>query len=79
MPKLSDSMEEGTILKWCVKEGDKISIGAVILSLEGDSSAGHAVTIFTPARVGCGASVTERPTHSFVDASVRRSPASTRP
>ena len=30
MPKLSDTMEEGTIIRWGVKAGDRVSKGDVI-------------------------------------------------
>ena len=30
MPRLSDSMEEGTILKWLVSEGDDVTRGQPI-------------------------------------------------
>ncbi|MEQ9279887.1 MAG: biotin/lipoyl-containing protein, partial [Balneola sp.] len=36
MPKLSDTMEEGVIAKWNVKEGDKISAGDIIAEVETD-------------------------------------------
>jgi pyruvate dehydrogenase E2 component (dihydrolipoamide acetyltransferase) len=39
MPKLSDTMEEGTILRWQVKEGDRISRGDVIAEVETDKAA----------------------------------------
>ncbi len=28
MPRLSDTMEQGTIIKWNVKEGDKVAAAA---------------------------------------------------
>ncbi len=39
MPKLSDTMEEGTILKWRVKKGDRISKGDIIAEVETDKAA----------------------------------------
>ena len=27
MPKLADTMTEGTVVKWLIKEGDKVSTG----------------------------------------------------
>ncbi len=39
MPKLSDTMEEGTILKWRVREGDKVSQGDIIAEVETDKAA----------------------------------------
>ena len=39
MPKLSDTMEEGTILKWHVAEGDRVSRGDIIAEVETDKAA----------------------------------------
>jgi pyruvate dehydrogenase E1 component beta subunit len=38
MPALSPTMEEGTLAKWKVKEGDKISSGDVIAEIETDKA-----------------------------------------
>jgi pyruvate dehydrogenase E2 component (dihydrolipoamide acetyltransferase) len=38
MPKLSDTMTEGTLAKWTVKEGDKITIGKAIADIETDKA-----------------------------------------
>ncbi|MEM9705732.1 MAG: pyruvate dehydrogenase complex E1 component subunit beta [Pseudomonadota bacterium] len=38
MPALSPTMEEGTLAKWTVKEGDKISSGDVIAEIETDKA-----------------------------------------
>jgi pyruvate dehydrogenase E2 component (dihydrolipoamide acetyltransferase) len=38
MPKLSDTMEEGVIAKWNVKEGDKIESGDVIAEVDTDKA-----------------------------------------
>ncbi len=38
MPKLSDTMEEGKILKWLKKVGDKIEIGDIIAEVETDKA-----------------------------------------
>ena len=38
MPALSPTMEEGTLAKWLVKEGDKVSSGAVIAEIETDKA-----------------------------------------
>lgn len=38
MPALSPTMEEGTLSKWLVKEGDKISSGDVIAEIETDKA-----------------------------------------
>jgi pyruvate dehydrogenase E2 component (dihydrolipoamide acetyltransferase) len=38
MPKLSDTMEEGKILKWLKKEGDQVEQGEVIAEVESDKA-----------------------------------------
>ncbi|MEX0647087.1 MAG: pyruvate dehydrogenase complex dihydrolipoamide acetyltransferase [Balneolaceae bacterium] len=38
MPKLSDTMEEGVIAKWNVKEGDKVESGDVIAEVDTDKA-----------------------------------------
>jgi pyruvate dehydrogenase E2 component (dihydrolipoamide acetyltransferase) len=38
MPKLSDSMEQGTILTWLKASGDRVEIGEEILEIETDKS-----------------------------------------
>lgn len=38
MPKLSDTMEEGVIASWNVKEGDKVESGDVIAEVETDKA-----------------------------------------
>lgn len=38
MPRLSDTMESGTIIKWNIKEGDKVSAGDVIADVETDKA-----------------------------------------
>ncbi len=38
MPRLSDSMEEGTILKWLVSDGDEVSTGDEIAEIETDKA-----------------------------------------
>jgi pyruvate dehydrogenase E2 component (dihydrolipoamide acetyltransferase) len=38
MPRLSDTMEAGTIIKWNVKEGDSVSAGDVIADVETDKA-----------------------------------------
>ena len=38
MPALSPTMEEGTLAKWLVKEGDKVASGAVIAEIETDKA-----------------------------------------
>lgn len=39
MPQLSDTMTEGTVLKWRKKEGEKIKAGEVIAEIETDKAA----------------------------------------
>jgi pyruvate dehydrogenase E2 component (dihydrolipoamide acetyltransferase) len=50
MPKLSDTMEEGVIAKWNVKEGDKVSAGDVIADVETDKATME-VEVFDPGTV----------------------------
>jgi pyruvate dehydrogenase E2 component (dihydrolipoamide acetyltransferase) len=38
MPKLSDTMEEGKILKWLKKEGEKVEQGEVLAEVESDKA-----------------------------------------
>lgn len=38
MPRLSDTMEQGTVVKWYVKEGDAVSSGDVIADIETDKA-----------------------------------------
>ncbi|MCA9297727.1 MAG: 2-oxo acid dehydrogenase subunit E2 [Phycisphaerales bacterium] len=38
MPRLSDTMEVGTVVKWNVKEGDSVSTGDVIADIETDKA-----------------------------------------
>lgn len=38
MPKLSDTMEEGKILKWLKQEGDKIESGDIVAEIETDKA-----------------------------------------
>jgi pyruvate dehydrogenase E2 component (dihydrolipoamide acetyltransferase) len=38
MPRLSDSMEEGTILKWLVAEGDTVEPGQALVEVETDKA-----------------------------------------
>ena len=38
MPALSPTMEEGTLAKWLVKEGDAITSGMVIAEIETDKA-----------------------------------------
>ena len=38
MPALSPTMEEGTLAKWLVKEGDSISAGDILAEIETDKA-----------------------------------------
>ena len=38
MPRLSDTMEQGTIIKWNVKEGDEVSAGDNVADIETDKA-----------------------------------------
>ena len=38
MPRLSDTMEQGTIIRWNVKEGDEVSSGDIVADVETDKA-----------------------------------------
>ena len=38
MPALSPTMEEGTLARWLVKEGDKVSSGDLLAEIETDKA-----------------------------------------
>ena len=38
MPKLSDTMTEGTLVRWCKKKGDKIEVGDILAEVETDKA-----------------------------------------
>lgn len=38
MPRMSDTMEQGTVVKWHVKEGDEVSPGDVLADIETDKA-----------------------------------------
>jgi pyruvate dehydrogenase E2 component (dihydrolipoamide acetyltransferase) len=38
MPRLSDTMEQGTVVKWNVKQGDKVKSGDVLADIETDKA-----------------------------------------
>ena len=38
MPALSPTMEEGTLAKWLVKEGDNVSSGDILAEIETDKA-----------------------------------------
>jgi len=41
MPKMSDHMQEGTILSWLVPEGESVSVRQPILEIETDKAVGE--------------------------------------
>ena len=45
MPALSPTMEEGTLAKWLVKEGDQISSGDIIAEIETDKATMEGETV----------------------------------
>jgi len=38
MPKLSDTMLEGTLVKWCKAKGDKVEVGDILAEIETDKA-----------------------------------------
>jgi pyruvate dehydrogenase E2 component (dihydrolipoamide acetyltransferase) len=38
MPRLSDSMEEGTVLQWLKQVGDEVSVGDELVEIETDKA-----------------------------------------
>ena len=38
MPRLSDSMEEGTVLKWMKSVGDQVELGEELVEIETDKA-----------------------------------------
>ena len=38
MPKLSDTMTEGTLVRWIKKVGDKVAVGDVLAEVETDKA-----------------------------------------
>ena len=38
MPRLSDSMEEGTVLKWIKQVGDEVAVGEELVEIETDKA-----------------------------------------
>jgi pyruvate dehydrogenase E2 component (dihydrolipoamide acetyltransferase) len=38
MPRLSDTMEQGTIIRWNVKEGEEVASGAIVADIETDKA-----------------------------------------
>ena len=64
MPKLADTMTEGTVVRWLIKEGDKVAEGQEIAEIETDKAtmgyetldAGTIYKVLVPAgqKVSCG-------------------------
>ena len=64
MPKLADTMTEGSIVKWRVKEGDKVATGDVLADVESDKATMemesfddgvvHKLLVGTGQKVACG-------------------------
>jgi pyruvate dehydrogenase E2 component (dihydrolipoamide acetyltransferase) len=64
MPKLADTMTEGTVVRWLIKEGDKVSAGQEIAEIETDKATmgfesfddGTVFKLLVPAgqKVACG-------------------------
>ena len=46
MPKLSDTMQEGTLAKWLVKEGDKVASGNAVADVETDKATMEMTSFF---------------------------------
>src|SRR5437763_6901360 len=61
MPRLSDSMEEGTVLQWLVAEGDRVEPGQPLVEIETDKATvtheADAGGVILALSVGEGASV----------------------
>ncbi len=64
MPKLADTMTEGTVVKWLIKEGDKVSTGDEVAEVETDkatmgmeafdSGTVHKILVSAGQKVPCG-------------------------
>ncbi len=46
MPKLSDTMTEGTLAKWTIKEGDRVQVGQAIADVETDKATMEMTSFF---------------------------------
>ena len=67
MPKLADTMTEGTVVKWRVKVGDKVSAGDVVAEVETDKATMemetfddgtiHKLLVPTGEKVACGTAI----------------------
>ena len=82
MPQLSDTMSEGTVVKWHKKEGDKVKAGEEIADVETDKAvmpmeafeSGTLAHIATPegAKVGVGQAIASQSGHRFAGAGCAR-------
>ncbi len=64
MPKLADTMTEGTLVKWRIKEGDKVATGDILAEIETDKATMemeafddgivHKLLVTTGQKVPCG-------------------------
>ena len=62
MPRLSDTMEEGTVVKWHKNVGDKVSEGDVIAEIETDKAIQEFESEFDGTLLYQGANENERNT-----------------
>jgi pyruvate dehydrogenase E2 component (dihydrolipoamide acetyltransferase) len=53
MPKLSDTMTEGTLVKWRKKEGDKVEIGDILAEVETDKATMEMEALTTAFSASC--------------------------
>ena len=47
MPALSPTMEEGTLSKWLVKEGDSVASGDILAEIETDKATMEVCLLYT--------------------------------
>ena len=52
MPALSPTMEEGTLAKWLVKEGDEVSSGDLLAEIETDKATKRAPASASSPQIG---------------------------
>ena len=52
MPQLSDTMTEGTLIRWLVKVGDKVDVGDPLAEVETDIATMEMVA-FDEGTIGC--------------------------
>ena len=70
LPKMSDHMEEGTIIRWLVKEGETVTRGQVVLEIETDKAVGEieasADGVLKGIRAGDGATIPVGETIAYI-------------